>query len=292
MNPEFDFIVNPEISAIVKSVKDKNIKKEISVIYLFLFRFLRYISFIDTSTQRSVTLNTSLIILILLRSEIKLFQTCVERATTKVRNADLEMLLKSIVYMFSMETKRVFLQELKDIQRKKVSPHFRGRIENSHGILKNLSEQSIVQLSQFFNHELYGDQIFESFVTKLEQSMRLREDIYVLHKFITMLKTSAGSPKERLKVFTSLRNYMLYFESFTFRLLRYDDYEEFVVFAGTIKATKNDTILGAKFHKLLENSLQFKIYLETTLRHLSNRAELNNKAIDTNRVDALLNQYL
>jgi hypothetical protein len=292
MNPEFDFIANTEISAIVKSIKDRDFRKEISVVYLFLFRFLRFLSFIDASSEKSIALNTSLIILVLLRSEIKIFRDQVEKAADKVNNKELKVLLHSVAYMFSMETKRVFLQELKEIQRKKVSAHFRGKIENSHGILKNLSEQSVVQISQFFNPDLNGDQIFDSFVTKLEQSLRLREDIYVLHKFIALLEKASENPKKRLQVFTSLKNFMLYFESFTFRLLRYDDYEEFVVFSQNIKSTRNDTVLGKKFHKVLDNSLQFKIFLETSLRHLSNRAELNGKAVDMSRVDALVSQYL
>ncbi|MEW6109123.1 MAG: hypothetical protein AB1632_08195 [Nitrospirota bacterium] len=292
MDPELDVINNVEISEIVKNLKDKDFKKYISIIYLYLFRFIRFIGFIDISTQRSISLNSSFMILILLRSEISIFQNYIEKTIKKIRGPDLEMLLKSISYQFSMETRRVYLQELKDIQRKKASVHFRGKIENSHGILKNLTEHSIVQLSQFFKPEIKGEQIFDSFVTKLEQSLRLREDIFVLHKFITILESKAGNSRERLKVFSSLKNYMLYFESFTFRLLRYEDYEEFLLFFNELNSVKKDVITGAGFHKVLERIIHFKIYLETTLRHIANRSELNNKSLDLERVEALLKQYL
>lgn len=292
MNPDFDTISNTEISTIVKSIEDKKTRKQISIIYLYLFRFLRYLSAMDISTQRSSALNSSLVILILLRSEIKNFRKHIEEAFKNIEEKPLSALLHSIAYMFSMETKRVYLQELKDIHRKKVSSHFRGRIENSHGILKNLTEQSVVQLSQHFKAELVGDQIFESFVTKLEQSLRLREDMYVLHTFISMLEDRSGNPTERLRIFTTLRNYMLYFESFTFRLLRFDDYENFVLFANDLKAIKEDTVREPRFHTILESIVQFKIYLETTMRHLSNRAELSGRAIDMDRVEVLISQYV
>lgn len=292
MNPDFDVISNSEISDTVKNLKDKELKKSFSIIYLYLFRLLRYLNLIDLATQRSVSLNSSLIILILLRSEIGVFQSCVDKSVRKIPDKDLKILLKSIAYQFSMETRRVFLQELKDIHRKKSSVHVRGRIENAHGILKNLSEQSIVQLSQYFKPGIRGEQIFDSFITKLEQSLRLREDIYVLHKFLSLFESRAGIPEERMRVFNSLRNYILYFESFTFRLLRFDDYEEFVQFSNDINSIKNEALMGPGFHKILERIMHFRIYLETTLRHIANRSELSGRPLDDERVRALVNQYL
>jgi hypothetical protein len=292
INPEFDVINNQEIADIVKAIKDKEIKKHISIIYFYMFRLIRFLGFIDITTQRSVALNSSLIILILIRSEISAFLAHVEKAAKKIKEPDIEMLLKSIAYQFSMETRRVYFQELKDIHRRKATAHFRGKIENSRGILKNLTEQSIVQLSQFFKPELTGELIFESFVTKLEQSLRLREDVFVLHKFISMIENKAGNPQERLKLFVTIRNYMLYFESFTFRLLRHDDYEEFALFFKEMNSVAKDVVSGSGFHKVLERIIHFKIYLETTLRMVSNRTELINKELDMERVEALINQYV
>ena len=85
---------------------------------------------------------------------------------------------------------------------------------------------------------------------------------------------------------------MLYFESFTFRLLRYDDYEEFVIFFNELGSVKKETILDAGFHKTMEKVMHFKIFLETTLRHLGNRAELSGTDVDTDRIKDLINQYL
>jgi len=191
-----------------------------------------------------------------------------------------------------MENKRVYLQELRDIQRKKASPYFRGKIENCHGILKNLIEQSIVQLAQHFRPDIEGEEIFVSFVTKVQQSIRLREDIVVLHRFIEMIEEKADNARERMKVFESMKNYMLYFESFTFRLLRHDDYEEFVSFFNEICSAKREVIVGPGFKKLLDTVRHFKIYLETTLRHIANRPELSGKVIDNERVESLIRQYI
>jgi hypothetical protein len=287
INPEFDKIENYEISNIVKSIKDRETKKYISILYLYLFRFLRYLKHIDITSQHSITLNSSLLILILLRSEINMFHNYINKVTDEIKDKELKMLLKSISYQFSMETKRVYLQELKEITRKKAPQHFRGKIENSHGILKNLTEQSIVQLTQFFKADIQGENIFESFTTRLWQSLKLREDIFVLHRFLTLLEEKAELKEERPAIFESLKNFMLYFESFTFKLLRYDDYDEFASFFNDIFSFKEP-----EFNKILDKIHNFNIFLETTLRHLSNRAELRDKPMDINKAEELLKQYL
>jgi len=292
MNPEFDLITNKTISKIAKSITDKDEKKHISVIYLYLFRFIRIMSFNELSTQRAVSLNASLMLLILLRSEINAFRHYIDKSARKMKSNDLQMLLHAIAYQFSMETKRVFQQELKDILRKKASAQFRGKIENSHGILKNLTEQSVVQLTQHFDPAVSGIEIFASFVNKLEQSFRLREDIHVLHAFIALFCAKDDDPAERLKSFESLRNYMLYFESFTFRLLRHDDYEEFCLFFHDLNAIKKEIVAGHEFPRVLEKIKQFKIFIETTLRHIDNRSELMDRQLDMVRIETLMNQYL
>ena len=291
LNQDFDVISNREITGIVKALTPREIKKSVSVIYLYLFRILRFTDFIDIETQRPVSLNASLTILVLLRSEIAVFQSYIEKTVRKIDDPRLTSLLESLAYQFSMETKRVYVQELKDIYQKKNSPQFRGRIENSCGILNNLTEQAIVQLTQFFRPDMNGADLFRSFVTKTQRSLQLREDIVTLHRIVSELQGSAGNLDKRVRAFETLRNYMGYFESFTFRLLRHDDYEEFELFFNELKELRGKSVLGPEFTKSLKRMAQFKIFLETTLRNIENRSELTDKSIDMERVEALMRQY-
>ena len=292
LDPEFDIINNPHISGIVKPLKDKTEKKQISVIYIYLFRLLRILGFVETAAKQSVSLHSSLVVLILLRAEMTAFRTHTDRALRNIKNSEFRELLQALSYQFAMETKRVYLHELKDINRKKKSVHFRGKIETCHGILKNMVEHSIVQITQFFDPALKGEDVFPSFMTKREQSLRLREDITALHKFVALLEKKADNPQNRARVFESLKSYMLYFESFTARLLRYDDYEEFTLFFNELNSIKKEMILDSGFHRIMEKIMHFKVFLETTLRHIGNRAELSGIEIDRERVKHLIGQYL
>jgi hypothetical protein len=286
IDPDFDIIENPEITEVVKAIKDREVRKKISLVYVYLFRFLRHIRHIDITSQHSIALNSSLLILIMLRSEISMFHNFMKKISGTIKDEELTILLKSIAYQFSMETKRVYIQELKDVIRKKGPNHFRGKLENSQGILKNLIEQSAVQLTRFFNPQVQGKDIFESFTTRHCQSMQLREDMFVLHRFISLLEEKATFPEIVPDVLDAMKKFMRYFESSTFKLLRYDDYDEFVHFFISIFSFQ-----GPDLNKILENIRRFKIFLETTLRNIANREELRDAPVNINRVEEIVRQY-
>jgi hypothetical protein len=292
INPEFDVIENHSISSIVKAIEDREERKLVSSVFLRLFRFLRYLSHMDMGTRRPVALHSSYLVLLSLRHELASFTSFLE-GSAKDGPAGLRKLLDSMSYQFAMESKRVFRQELKDFLDKPLSRQ-RGKVENSHGILKNLIEQDIIMLAQYWGPELRGDEIFDSFTTRLEQSLRLREDLAVFHRLLGLIEAKSKSPRELSMLARALRNYMQYFESFTFRLLRHDDYEEFAasfaeigrLVAGTASGSRSET------RNFLEQCTRFKIFIETTLGHLANRAELLEKPLDPERVDSILKQYI
>lgn len=290
LDPEFDIIENREISQVVKGIREQEMRKCVSVVLLHLFRFLRYLRYADTST-RFGSLNPSLLIILLLRSEGAMFVMYLDTVSHKSKDEEVRMLMRAISYQFSMEAKRVFLQELKEIFRNRSPQYLKGKIENSHGILKNLAEQSVVQLVSFFNTDIKGSDIFDTFLTKREQSIRLREDILILDRFLALVENE-GTPEKRMHVFDAMRNFMLYFQSFTFRLLRYDDYEEFVSFFQKVFALNREALKGKGFEKLNDKMRQFRIFIGTCLRQISDRAELADVSVDMKRVENSISQYL
>jgi len=289
VNPDFDVIENHEVSKTAKGITDFEMRKYSSMIFLHLFRFLRYLKYADTSS-RFGSHYSSLLIILLLRSECAAFLSYLDTAGRKVVDEGFRIFLKVISYQVSMESRRVFNQELKEIFKNRSPQHLKGKIENSHGILKNLSEQSIVQLVQFFDPEVQGNDIFDTFVTRLEQSLRLREDILILNRFMALMVNGAEEPLAH--IFVSMRNFMLYFQSFTFKLLRYDDYEEFVSFFNKVLSFRAEDVKQKDFEKIMDKIRQFKIFTETCLRQISGRTELQNVPVDMQRVENSLQQYL
>jgi hypothetical protein len=161
-----------------------------------------------------------------------------------------------------------------------------GRIENSHGILLNLIQQTIIQIAQHWRPDLKGEEVFEDFVTKAELSMKLREDVYVLGKLLSYALEKKGATAEpRVH---SLMGFMEYFESFTFKLLRYDDYEEFQTIFNDIKKAHNASDLEA----FMEKCHQLSILSSTIIGHIEHRAELQGRPFDAEKAQNIVRQYV
>ncbi len=292
INPEFDTIENRNISNLVKNTGDKKTRRSISMSFIFLFRQLRYISCIDVATRRNISLSCGLIILTLIRSEIRQSIKFFQLELGKKHSREIEDLFQPLIFQLSMELKRVYNQELRNILEMKNIRNIRGRIENSYGILKNLFEQAIVQIAEYYDPTISGENIFIAFMTRFGQSMKLREDIYILHKLLTLFEENINIALKSFSMLESLKNYMLYFESFTFKLLRYDDYEEFSKFFNDFFTDTKDISFPLDNTKLAGKVHNFIIFLETTLNHINNRSELQSKPLDMERAGQLLRQYI
>lgn len=289
---EEDRIENPIISKTIRIIKDGTVKKHISLIILALFRIIRILKYVATDMPDQAVLNRSIAVLFLIRSELEELRRLLEIASSRIQDEEISSFLKGLSYQISMETKRVFSQELKDITKKIGQKRQRGRIENSSGIIKNFIEQTIVQVIQLFNPALRGEEIFPTFVTKKQLSIKLREDVTVMHKIVSAVLENGLNREELLG---ALRNYIYYFQSFTFRLLRYDDYEDFSAFIDEIfkylRISIKEPRTSRTSIKFIERLNHFKIFLETILRQISQREELQGEPVDEERIKAIMNQF-
>jgi len=81
-------------------------------------------------------------------------------------------------------------------------------------------------------------------MTKVEQPLSMREDIQLLPAFVAVFCETGDSPEERLKIFESARNYMLYFEGFALGTLRHNADEEFSGFFHDLHTAKQVVVAG------------------------------------------------
>ncbi|MCK4910893.1 MAG: hypothetical protein KAR83_04600, partial [Thermodesulfovibrionales bacterium] len=209
INPAYDYIENKQISEVIRNISNNQFKKVMSILVLHLFRMLRYMKTMDHRSLNETSMSCSLMIFTLLKSEIEMFRAYIVQSVKNLEESDLTMLIETLSYQFGMESKRVFRQELKDIYVRDNKVKVRGKIESSRGILKNLTEQTIIQMVKYWNPELRGEDIFDVFITKTAQSIKLREDVYVLGKLVAAVG-KVKSDQRRSGVLTMLMNYMEY----------------------------------------------------------------------------------
>lgn len=290
INPEIDYIENHEISAIVRDINDKTLRKTISLILIYLFRILRFLSHTNNPLpQRMVSLHVSIMILLLLRSELRHFLAYTENADSAVMDTEIAMVIKSIHYQYAMEGRRVYNVEMKDIFEKRHAHQLRSKIENSSGILRNLTEQSIIMIAQIWRPHLRGEDVFNDYVAKSAQSMQLREDLYVLGRVLSVCQKEDCDPKMRAQGRDALLKVMKYFEGNTFKLLRYDDLKEIITIFQELRNLIETDPEGERFN---ENCHLLAILASTTISQIDNRAELAGKPLNLEKADGIVRQYM
>lgn len=287
INIEIDKIDNQNIIEIVKNIKDKTLKKYLALFYIYTFRLLRYTNYIDINSHYSIALNTSIVLLFLIKTEISLLLDFIKKFGKIVKEKNFSDILNLISYQIKMETKRVYSQELKNIFDNIPPELSRGKLENSKGILVNLLEQIVIQITQYFRADINGKYIFNSFTTKFYQSKKLREDIYVFLKILEKLELDFSKTQKKEAYLKSLNEFIHYFKSSTLKFIRFNDYENFIDFINEFTNFK-----PYNYNKLLERIKHFKIFLETYINQIEKREELKDVPIDIKKAEETLKKFL
>jgi hypothetical protein len=165
--------------------------------------------------------------------------------------------------------------ELGDISVTRQTESLRTRVENSHGILKDCFQQSVVQLAQALDPAIDGARIFPDFQARREQSLELRD---ALASSVRALRDFQESPDavaaERMKrqVSDFYDNHIKY--------LMYRDWSGFELFYIEILKCGSLPALKQIAHR-------FETFLVTLLREVQKRALLQGAPVAEKLQDIL-----
>jgi len=307
--PHYDVIKNRNIIRVVRKIYDPVLRKHISVVFLMLFKLLHYFAYVDPEKKGLEELKDSLLIFALVHSEVMLLLELLDNevpAVVKSRE-DLEDDKKeallghfdSLVFQLKMEFQKIYEFELHEAGHSKEITPLRVGISRSKGILTTIFKQGIVQLVQVFEPSFEGKDLFPDFISRLEESLKLRKDIWLFHKVLENAESvieSSGYKGDTVPVFEAvktLRNFIFYYQNISFQFVRCYDREEFQKFFNDVdgfdmKAVYEPARLQ-EFHRKLH---AFKMFLETTLANVNNRAELRDIPFGTEEGEKLLSQFL
>jgi hypothetical protein len=267
--PIHDRITNPAVSAIIRGIPEGGTRRQAAKIFLELFRMLHYLEFADPERVSEDELKNTILVFALITSEARLLLAYIERRV--LRNVEPETRLHEIydsfVYSLPFEMKKVISTELVDISVARQPDIVRARVENSHGILKDCFQQSLVQLAQVFDPLIQGRDIFEDFTAKFEQSVELREQLGRLVHFVREFQihrddTRAADMKEAISQFYDT----------DMKYLMYRDWSGFELFF--IEILKCPSLAA-----LLQISHRFETFLSTLHREVQKRSILQNTGL-------------
>ncbi|MFI4941888.1 MAG: hypothetical protein ACHP85_01400 [Burkholderiales bacterium] len=262
--PVHDRIGNRAVSRLIREIPDPVERRQAAKVFLELFRLLHYLEYTDPQHLPEEVLRDTILLFALIVSETRLLLSYVERRVLRGKDATLALyqVYDSFVYCIPLELKKVVNTELSDISVTRQADNVRTRVENSHGILKDCFQQSIVQLAQAFDAEVDGGRIFPDFSARRDQSVELRdglvEVVRALHDFQQQKDTPAAQRmKDRISEFYDHH----------IKYLMYRDWSGFELFYIEI-------LKCGSLQALQQIAHRFETFLVTLLREVQKRSQL------------------
>jgi hypothetical protein len=261
---QYDRVEHPAIAALIKKIPHEGMRQDIAKVFLELFRLLRYLKFIENDLSQDRPLKNSLLIFSLINSELQILFDFLE--TRICRHPDITQEtadeLDSAVFAVSQEVKKVFSHELVGLVYLRQAPPIYAKVENSHGMLKNAIQQSIVDISRAISPGFQGKRIFTNYSTRLDETKKLLSDIKLLLKAIGGVEDLAD-----LELMPELIRALEEFREHSLKFCMYRDWESFEGLVEEITASKTRDSLCFSLHR-------FCVFLEALRNEISKRSVL------------------
>jgi len=263
-----DRIENKPIKYIINGIADPFLRKSVGILVYKFFRLLSYLNFAKVYTDNPWEIKKSLMIFVLIHYEIKKIIDFMTKKFLYSEQVPIDFIdmIDGFIFSISMDTKKIIKKELVGFLGSNQASHLYTKIENSCGIMQNSLQQIIVALGQFFDKTLEGTDIFEDFQTKLEQSLKLREDIWELMVISNKLAEEIEKASDEVDI-SVLLNKLEQFRKGSMKFLMYKDWYDFDNFYNELLKGTNPKSIGFTLHK-------FSTYLSTLLKEVNKRAVL------------------
>ncbi|HEV2912874.1 MAG TPA: hypothetical protein VGX92_06110 [Pyrinomonadaceae bacterium] len=243
---------------------------DLLIIFTELARLLRRLEFIESLLKRDQPLKQTLPIFALVYEGTRWLMQFIEACLARAEGLDQAVLdeLDVTNYAMVMELRRVYSQELVGLTALRQAPAIFARIETAHGLLNNCFQQSTTGLAQLFDPALDGARLFDTFQTKLEQSMSLRRDLWLLLQLVQRAERERDQhPVSQLVARLGA------FRNGSMRYLMYKDWEACERFIEEVSAARGAIELTPVLHR-------FGAYLETLFNQVNMRSVLAGHTFD------------
>ncbi|MDD5305837.1 MAG: hypothetical protein PHU25_00815 [Deltaproteobacteria bacterium] len=317
---EFDRLKSVEVLDVLRRIPIDPARRVAALTFLALFRLLRYLDLVTEEAREPEGHLTVYALLAVFRSDARALQIFLRREVAawistgfgKIfehmdasfledaypditagfeKLKSLRQVLGSMGNQLRMEQRKVYEQQLPMVGAAESPEAFVDALTGSVQALRGFLQSSVLLLASEFDSEIDGDALFESYASLHLRSESLRRDIWmfqqILRAFIAKAKGSANAADQwaGLNTFRFVREFVGYFKSMGYQLLRHSDYEEFDKFMGLVDRLRDGDVLEVqRLHHVIETCESFQAFLEQTFEGIGLRQEL--KGVPFDRKDA------
>lgn len=261
---QYDRMDNAILSGVLRSIPEEHLRRNMALALLYLYRFLRYLKLVSAAQRDDRPLLRFLVVFSLLHEQTDSLCDFLKSRFLKERqkNERLRNAADLVLHSLRMETQRTFERELTSLSSEKDAAAIFAKIENSHGLLHNSYQSSIVTLVHAFDETVDAKALFPSMLEGLQQGQKLRKDLWELRQDLKAeLEKSAGFD------LSHMLDRIAQFREASLRYLMYQDWGEFERFSDALITAGNEMEVRVLLRK-------FVGFLEVLMQEVSKRSVL------------------
>ncbi len=254
----------PSIARLVESIPSPDFSTDLLFVFAGLFRLLEHLRFIEPLLTKDYPLKQSLPLWTLIHEEASAILDFISTRAMQSEKLDENLFdtLDGTSYAIGMELRKVFAHELVGMSEARNAMTLFVKVENAHGLLRDCFQQSIITLAQTFDAAFEPKPLFNTLQSKVEQSLRLRCDVWRLLKDVREVERARDMNR-----FPMLLEKCDAFRQGSMRYLMYKDWEAFERFVDEATAARGVAERIPVLHRL-------GTFLETLFGQINMRAAL------------------
>jgi len=261
----------PELFTLTERLTPDALGADMHTIFARLALMLDELHFVGETLRRDAPLKQTLPLFTLVHEEARTLIDLIERRALSADELSISARteLDGVSYAVGMELCKVFAHELVGLASLRDPTIIYARIENAHGLLRDCFQQITVALAQVFDPAFDGARLFQTFHTRLEQSLVLRSDLWMLLEHVRRMEQEADQPRPLTPLLARLDA----FQASSMAHLMFKDWEAFERFVHELKEGKDPTELKSALHR-------FGTFLEALFSQINMRAVLADHPFD------------
>jgi hypothetical protein len=259
---QYDLVDSKALTGTLRRIPQESVRRDIALVFLYVFRFLRYLKLVMADLNRDKPLKQHLVIFSLIHEEMGSLSDFLK--TRILRNSKVGSALQNaaelISYSMKTESQRVQAHELIGVARETDPGAVYSRIENSHGLLRNCCQSCILALIQCIDKSFDPTTLFPARSGQLVAAEKLRQDLWDMRRWLM----DVLGDKEELDS-TRIIERISVFKEASLHSLMYRDWEEFEAFSDALAISINLMEIRTHIRK-------FVSYLESLIQEVSKRS--------------------
>ncbi|MEZ4223452.1 MAG: hypothetical protein R3B13_21070 [Polyangiaceae bacterium] len=330
--PEFDRIRSGQVLDLIRSVPGDSAHRLVALTFLALFRMLRYLRLLsrigaDVGARRRRAAGRAYLVLSVLRSDARalsdylrqwsgaLLADSYERDLITApasmlrdqaqqfrhsghRLVGIKSALEGIAGSLRLEVRRAFQHDLPPPDALPSDAELRAALVQINASLRPALRNAILFLGKALGVSLEEDGVFDDQAAQRETSERLRRDVWMFAQIVRAFATKAQySPAEDrwapVYNFQYVREFLSYFRSMGYPLLRATDYPRFDAFLRAMARLEDtDLVDPQRLEEAIDECVAFHSFLMQLFEDISKREVLSDVAFDRHAAAATLKLYI